>query len=1138
MNSLTIKQFIQLTFHTFCLLVIVALLNPVFASDALGQKLENVKIDISTESARIPEVLSHIEAQTDFRFVYDGRIDDIKKTYSLSYKRVSLRSILELLAKDADLTFKRANWIISIDVKKKVEKRVVEQDIFQQVTGKVIDELGNPLPGATILEKGTSNGTTTDFNGNFTINVSNEDAILVISYIGYDPRQVRVAGNTALSITLTPSANQLEDVVVIGYGAQKKINLTGSVGVITGAELESRPITQGSQALYGLVPGVFVNASSGEAGNDAAEIQIRGIGTLGNSNPLVLIDGIEGPLDNINPNDIESISVLKDAASAAIYGSRGANGVVLVTTKRANRGDDLTISYNYFAGISSPTVLPDMVEDPRQYMELYREAIENGGGTVAFTEDDISRYESIGSTDWLNRIFDNSALEQLHSLSISGGSEKVASHFSISFLDQEGIITNNELQRANSRLNLDYYINDRIKFGTSMAYTYESGDLASKSGGAFGNLDPTTVGDKGPMAFEAALVQHPIVPVFDVNGGYATLERSLGMVSSRNNGQGLLDLQRLNLVSNDFLGSYFIEYQPIAGLNLRATAAINFQQDHFVDERGEVRSNDWVTGELVRIDTRGSSLIDLQRSIVNFTGILQASYEKRFGRHYFQGLLGFNQEESTVNSTTIRQQDFAIPNQLILGAGSSTTNAFSNVGEWGLQSYFGRINYSFEDKYLFEANLRHDGSSRFGANNRWATFPSFSAGWILSSEDFWPTDIVNYFKIRGSWGKLGNQNTTNFYPFASQVSLDNNYIVNNGLVSGGALTRLGNEDLKWEETTTTNIGFNLSMLNSKLSIEADYFQRKSEDVLTPLPNSLVSGVQEPTLVNAATVENKGWEAAINYNQSFNDLSFSIGFNVTNVKNEVVEINPDLSDNEDIVDVDALNNVWFVRGAPVNAIYGFDQIGIFPSDEEISQAPDHSFIGTPSAGDFRFRDVNGDGVIDSNDRVVIGNRNPEWIFGGNINVKYKNFDFSSVFQGIGGADVFLSRHVQPFPFAGLRKVWIDRWTPENPSLTRPRLWRDRTGYNGSTNGQPSKYHSFWVENRAYIRMKNIQVGYTFPSKLLDSTFLTSARIYVNGENLLTFTDFEDFDPERNALERHSTATLPQVKTISLGANIKF
>lgn len=1102
-----------------------------------GQNEMDVKVSINIKNAKLTDIFSSLKNKTNFDFTYGEYVLNKDNTFSLNFSNEPLKNILDFLSVKAkfDYTYQNKSIIIS---KTKNQVKVVSQNNTIEINGTVTDENGLPLPGASIVEKGTSNGVSCDLDGKFRLQVKNEQSIIKVSFISYLTQEIKIGKLKNFTIKLITESNNLEEVIVVGYGSKQKKALTGAVSTINAKELSSRPITQASQIFYGLVPGVFANSSTGEAGNGQTTFRVRGVGTLNDANALILVDGIEAPMDNINPDDIETVTVLKDASAAAIYGSRAANGVVLITTKRSKFNSETKIDYTSYFGSSAPTVLPKMVTDNATYLQLYKEAALNTNiSSVGITDAVIERYKNSPSTNWFDVIFDKKAPIQQHSLGLRSGNENLATYVSIGYLNQDGIIKKTGFERINSRINLDAKINKYFKAGTSLSYSLSQADLATKEGAEYrtNSTDVNSLDGKGSLAFEAALTQHPIVPVYDNAGRYATLEQALGIQRSRNNGQAILDNETLKQKDHKLLGNIYLSYEPIEKLVFKTVIGINNQQTGYVDKRKQYQNYDPFTGNLVSTVVPGSLLTDVQYFSQNVTTLLQASYDKKIGNHTIGGIVGFNQESSKQKSNDVLQTGFASTSLINLGSGSTNLVVNTNQGEWAIRSFFGRINYEFANKYLFEANVRHDGSSRFGSNNRFGIFPSFSTGWIASNEGFWNKNIVNFLKVRVSHGTLGNQNT-DLYPFASQLGLANNYPLSNTNISGGAINTLGNPDLKWESTTTTDIGLNIHLFKSKLTIEADYFNRDTKDILTAINNPLTLGITSPTIKNAASVNNKGFEVSTNYSFKLGKVDLSLGGNITYVENKVTSINPDLSPSDDKVELNATSNIWLIRNEPINAIYGYKVEGIFQNATEIANAPNHSLFGSPQPGDFKFQDTNGDGIINNKDKVVLGNRQPKLLYGFNLKVNVKNFDLAALFQGVGTFNTYQARQVGPFAFAGIREYWMDRWTPENPSTTMPRLWIDRSGYNGQTiETQPS---SFWVQNLAYLRIKNIQIGYTLPKSTLSKLKVDKIRFFVNAQNLITFSKYKDFDPERLSTQQYVTNSLPQLRIITTGVNLTF
>lgn len=1005
-----------------------------------------------------------------------------------------------------------------------LSETAAKEQFFVTVTGTVTDDAGEPLIGATILEKGTANGTVTDFDGNYSLEVG-DGATLVFSYTGFREIEIEVGAQTVIDVTLSTDVAQLSEVVVTGYSSTKKANLTGAVGVIGAETLEARPITNASQALQGQVSGVWINQTSGEPGQDGATIRIRGIGTLNNSDPLILVDGIEAPFGNLNPNDIESITVLKDAASAAIYGSRAANGVILVTTKRGSKNSRPTFTYTGFGGTTEVNSVPDYIWDSQEFMQLRNEADINSGNPALYPDNVVSRFGSGPNTNWFDEIFRNGAIQQ-HDLSISGGSERTNFYLSLGYLDQEAVVNFTDgTKRYNARLNLDTRVTDNFSLGASIFVSSQES-----------NLD--NIGQDGGVLARATRLG-PNFPAYDSQGRLADRDRELNSIEL-STPNVLAEIQALNRVLDDkrFLGNFYAEYEPIDGLKLRGTFAANYQtdDDEFFNRR--IETFDWQTGDLALIWLENRQFTNVHRRQLNLTGWLQATYERTYGLNTFKVLVGANQESSEVkffNAARLEIPSNSLP-ALSTGNPETSTNS-GGATEWALRSFFGRINYDYDNKYLFEFNIRRDGSSKFGRNNRWATFPSFSAGWVISEEDFFDNSgFIDFLKIRASWGQLGNQNLgsidgeDNNYPFAASISFTPAYNFGGSIVGAAAQSSLGNPDIKWETTTQTDIGINLSMLDGKLSLEGDYFIRTAEDILFNQNNPGVTGVRTPTTVNIAEVENKGWEIFANYKQRFGDLTVNFGGNLTHVVSEVKQIDPNLLGEADRV---FQGSFILQRGEPINALYGLRAIGIFQSQAEIDAAPDQSAFGSATPGDLRYEDANGDGIITQDDRVVLGQDNPTWIYGVNFSVGFKGFDIAALFQGVGDAQVFETGRIYA-PFAnsgGVSTIWRDRWTPGNPDASLPKI-----RIPGSINYNVA--NSWWISDRSYLRLKNLQIGYTLPSNLLDNIFIQSLRVFVNGTNLFTISDYVGFDPERSERNTNAFSAYPQLRMITGGVTVKF
>lgn len=992
------------------------------------------------------------------------------------------------------------------------------------VSGVVYDADNKPLENATVSVKQTKASTITDKEGRYSIKAS-KDQSLVITHVNFKPQTVIVSSEAVVDIIMEAKSTFLDNIVVIGYGRQKKENLTGSVGTVGSDLIKDRPLTSASVALQGTVSGVFVNQNSGQPGRNNVNIRIRGTGTLNNAAPLVLIDGIEAPIDNINPDDIASITVLKDAASASIYGSRAANGVVLVTTKRGkNRIGQVNVNYNGYAGITEATRLPKMVTNSYLFATLRNEASTNFGNSPTFSEQALSYFQKNGpNTDWYDVIFDPGYLQQ-HTVSLDGGNEKTSYRLSFGYLDEKGVTVKSGAKRLNGRFNLDINPIDKLTVSTNLSII---------RGNRFSSQEDL-VGGRSEV-YRAA-ESTPTFPAYDSLG---RLARANPLISGPTLGNPLESVfgSEFRELSLDVLGNVGIDYVPLPGLTLSGTSAVNYRTANQETFNPSFSTYDFITGEEFKLNPlRGRSRSYSERR--NTTLILKATFEKNIGKNYFKLLGGFNQENALSNQFGTSRNGFISNTVRVLNVGnpSSSTN-YETATTWGLRSYFGRLNYNWEEKYLFEANIRTDGTSRF-QNNKWGTFPSFSGAWVLSKENFFTSlaKTVSMLKIRGSWGSLGNQiaDPNDDFIYARQLSLSQNYNFGGSVVPGVAQTTLGNPDLKWETTTATDFGIDLGLWNSKVSLTGDYFIRNTRDILFSIPISPLTGFSSQ-IANSAKVQNKGWEVAVGYNDKIGGFNFSLSSNVTYVTSTIQQLNANLKEGETdryIYGVDGRRVAE--RGSPLNALYGVNVIGIFQNEEELAKAPDHKILNPAfGSGDLRFEDTNGDGKITNADRVVIGKEDPTWLFGANLDFNYQNFDLSALFNGAADFNSYASEEIaRPFfSNASLEARWQNRWTPQNPNADIPRLF--------FTDGPSTSINnSFWVLDRSYLRLKNLQIGYTLPAVFLEKMKIKKLRVYINGSNIFTITKFPYFDPERPAGRDRGQEGYPNLRVVSGGINIGF
>lgn len=988
------------------------------------------------------------------------------------------------------------------------------------VTGTIKDEKGDFLQGVTVSLKNSSASTVTDDRGSFSIIVPSLKGTLVFTSIGFAPLEIEVDGKSTMDISLTTQLMNMEEVVVVGYGTQKKVNLTGAVSVINSSQIDRRPNVSTSAALQGLAPGVTVTSQTGAPGGDGAQIRIRGINSFGgsNSNPLVIIDGVAGSIDNVDANLIESISVLKDAASAAIYGSRAANGVILITTKRAR--EKMAVNYRGYVGKQTPTEIPE-VTDGLTYMNVFNDASMNDNGIKIYSDQDIEDFrqkynQDPKNYDWQDAIFQGSGLTQNHFISVMANTGIVRVAPSISFVEQDGIIKNTNFKRYTFRNNLDITPSDKFNIKFDVSVTNKNRTQIADEGTIWNYLGrmPTNI----PIRHNNELWSEGWVKINPV-----------GYIEEGGN-------RKTN--NMEFLGNLSLTYKPVDWLSLTGMAAPRYITHNVHTFTKSVMTYSEDGSEAGAANT----FTDLSEAAYRYfygTYQFQATAQKSFGDHNLSLMGGASRETYDEKSLSGYRRDFIYNTYEVLSAGADdgTKDNNSSHAQWLLVSTFGRLNYDFQGKYLFEANMRYDGTSRFIGDNRWAAFPSFSAGWVISNESFMKDiEAINMLKIRASWGKLGNQNIgSSYYPFSEPLSL--------GSVSmGGQIyqmitqTTLSNPSLKWEETEMKGVGLD-AMLFNKLSLTFDWYDKLTDGILLKLNTSQLTGLNPP-YQNAAVVSNKGWEIAARYDERWGDFRFGIDFNLSDVKNKIVDMKGQSSG-------DLLRQQ---EGYSINSIYGYLADGLYQSQDEIANGPTQ--IGSLKPGDVRYKDIAGgfdadgksipDGRITDADKVIIGNTIPRYTYGGNLDLGWKGFRFSAFVQGVGKTDGYLNAHyVIPLANSSAVKPWqLDYWSVNNTDASLPRV--SVTSTNNTQNS------TLWMRSAAYLRLKNIQLGYELPKALLNKVGLNSAFIFVNGQNVFTSTNFyQGYDPEINynagapdGVSLGGGNFYPQVKVFTLGIDIKL
>jgi len=1013
----------------------------------------------------------------------------------------------------------------------------IGQIAFSQnvISGTVTDSNGQPLPGATILIQNTSRGTNTDFDGLFTLEAS-EGEVLVISFVGFATTNVTVGKGKSYDIVLQEDAAQLDEVVVVGYGTQKKVNLTGAVEMVTFKDEVNQPVTNAGQLLYGRFSGVQLTQTSGSPGADASSITIRGVGTFGGQSPLIVIDNIQyddlAAFNSLAPSDIESITVLKDAAALSIYGSRAANGVILVTTRKGE-ADKFEISYNTYYGVQYVTVKPDFLGS-LDYAILMNEKFfnEDGPGFLPrYTPEQIelirtgSSPDMFANTDWADEVLRQASIQN-HNLSFTGGSQKTTYRLSLGFLGQDAIIKS---KFKSERYNLSFNINSKLKDWftlssvTNMFWKHNEGPTGGQN--AFS-------GDNGIIySFQRTA---PTIPVFYSNGAYGVVDGAW------------LNSNPSFLTSNPLRRGYLGNYESDnINISQRIGATIKFTENLSFETSGSANiiysnTSDFSPRELQYSydgDIVIQNLLNNLDNSTNFEYNLLTENILRFnksfnGAHNFGALLGYSATYIKNDGFSGTLSGFPTDNIEEFNGGGIVNPAVSGgayVDTW--QSFFGRINYNYKEKYLVEFNLRRDGSSRFGPDNAYGNFPSASAGWKVSKEKFMEKlDFINNLKIRASWGITGNDRIGRGI-WEQTYNPDQDYVLGDNInVVGVAITSLANPTIRWEETEQTDIGLDIALFNNKVELVADYFDRKSKDILYtnfPIPSTL--GIGSLGAQNAASMVNRGLELGLNYRGNIGEARFSLGANFTKfLKAEVTG----LGDGGE----ETISNIDIIRiGEPYKAYYGYQAIGIFQTVAEIADSPTQFGNANTAPGDIKYADISGpdgvpDGIVNADDRTVIGNPNPDILVNFNGSFEYKGFDFNVLFQGVSGVDRLLMGNGN-LPMADDRSnalsYWLNRWTPENPSNNLPRI-------GGQNNTIVS---SFYVQDASYLRVKSLELGYSLPKDVLDKINLAKLRVFVGAQNLFTFTGLEYFDPEGGSGSQ-SNRNAPLYKTITFGLNVKL
>lgn len=1086
---------------------------------------QTTKLNIRIQKGTFVEVLKQIEKQSEYYFYYNN--DEINRytDISIDANDIKVEDVLGKLLRGTDLDYKIIDRYIAIKKKDDLSSGQMEMQQQKSVSGKVTDSSGSMLPGVSVVIKGTTQGVITDANGNYSLSNVTENSTLQFSFVGMKMQEIVVGSKFNINVSMVDETIGIEEVVAIGYGKQKKVNLTGSVSVVSDEELVKRPAANTSLLLQGKVPGLQIIQNSAQPGKEDPSVQIHGVGTFSaaGNNPLVLIDGVQGSLSAINPNMIETISVLKDAASSAIYGVQGANGVILITTKSGLKGR-LNIEYSFNYGIQSPSGVPDLIWNSVEFMELSNEGIirTNQNTGKLYSQDKIDAYRNgagspqFPNTNWADLMFNNAGMQQ-HYLSVNGGEGKTTYNFGLGYLNQEGILLNTGYKKYDVSFNFKTQMSKFVTFGSNIMLLYGDRD------------EPV---DNAENLVLSIYSQHPLWSPYLPDGSgrvtskaydfettnqnaYAVMQTS----SDRNKEYGVSAISFLNFnIAKGLIG----EVKGAAKYNTNRQTAHRIPLPTFLfqpDAQGVYNPQQNYQGTYV-------SLRKTDEAYTHYTLLSTLTYDNTINDvHHITALAGYNQENRNYEQLSGYRQDFPSEDLPALNAGG--TNAQSTTGfpyQWSLQSVFGRFNYVYDGRFLFETSLRYDGSSKFRKGKRWGIFPSVSAGWRISQEKFLEDiDWLSELKVRASYGQLGNQNINN-YPY--QNLLDYGTYIYNNATTGLVFRNLVDEDITWETTIASGVGLDFGFWKGKLSGTFDYFNKVTKDILRTAVLPAFVGMGAPT-VNSGEMKNTGFEFSLSHQNRIGEISYGAGLNFYTYKNEVVKFGAQEIQNDKIRR----------EGLPWNSWYMLDWIGVFQNQAQIDAAPKHQ--NNPRPGDLIFADHSGpsgvpDGKIDSYDRIVIKGQHPDFNYGFNFNLGYKGIDLSAFFQGVAGTKVF----TKEWGYGAFRQwsppptFWRERWTIDNPTNKLPGMYVDN--YAPITTSS-----SFWLQNASYLRLKNVSIGYTFSSEFTSKLGMQNLRLYFSGDNLLTFTDFVG-DPERVIQDNTSGrfAIYPQAKVFSFGIKTTF
>ncbi len=1119
-GNLIITQITQIMRIGIVLLIILATtIGFLSATPAKSQRIDQIEIRLELKNESLVKAFQKIESQSPFHFMY--RNEDVKDIYNLytPASKQTVEAFLKAILANTSLVYRQIDKQILITSSGRTRAissivRDIEDNKFLAIAdgvirGKVSDTIGVPMTEVSIQLEGAATHTkTTDANGSFSFtNLPAGNYMLNFSFVGFTKTTKAVTlaegQESIINVVLTEEAKQLKDVVVVGYGTERRANVIGSVSQVSGEKLVNRPVTSLSNALAGQMSGVTVIQRSGKPGYSGGTINIRGIGSFGaSSSPLVLVDGIPGSLDEININDIESISVLKDATSAAIYGARSANGVILVTTKKGIQGK-ARVNYTGYVGIQKPTEFPDLVNS-WEYAELFNIA----SGTNTYTPEVIAKYKAMNdldnypNTNFLKETFSRNGVQTGHDISISGGQKSNQYYLSLGYLNQQGVIEKNDYKRYNFRMNTVNELSSKFTITTRM-----SGSIEQRN-------EPQPTANKNSQSVEEIVDDAFRLPAVYLgqasNGDFGLGQEGKGTAVSWLASASY----RKRPVTKAGVNTK-LDWKPVKGLILSAIGGYNYTQNEELS---------YSASQVLNPTTRFTTSILRQSRNQEIFQTLQslAEYSKELNGNNFKLLAGYSFENGKVSSFSGSRQDFPSNDYTVLnigGVGNQQVNGTNS--EWAIQSIFGRLKYDYNSKYLFEATVRRDGSSRFPPTKKYATFPSLAAGWRVTEEEFFKAAFpwVSNLKLKASWGILGNQNIGD-YPYQSTLSPGRDYPFGTGITSGAAYTNYKDQNIHWESTRSADVGIESEFFARKINFNLTYFNRNTDDILYT-PSGSVSTILGANIgqTNTGELRNSGWEVELGHRNNFGDFNYQIQGIFSLINNEVVTLGlGNVTQPNGMVG----NGSSLFIGYPLQLFYGYKTDGVFLSADDIKDWPNQTKL-TPRAvpGDIRYVDISGpngvpDGVVDPTyDKTYIGSSMPKYTFSFNLSMQFRGFDFTTFLQGVADVKGRLEKYpAHAFYNGGSVQRWQmeGRFDPQNPQRypEHPRL---ELLQNGAEVNPNTKLSDWWAIDASYLRIKNLQLGYTLPQSILRSSHIAKMRFYLGAENLYTFKKYrKGWDPE--------------------------